>query len=365
METETRIHLAPSFFPAHETPLVKSGPLTAFAFRFPSGVEALRLCNQVGQLVMLPFQGQQVWSARFHDRDLTMRSMFDQPQPNVPFLQTFGGFAVHCGATAMGGPGPEDTHPLHGELPNAPYQSAVLLLGQDEKGAYIGLEGHYHHQAFFSANYLAQPVVRLYAGSTCFDLDMTITNLKRTAMELMYLAHVNFCPVDDARLVYSAPCTPQHVRVRANLPAHVRPCPGYVEFVKELKKHPERHHHLRPGLAFDPEVVFFIDYLADQEGWAHSMQIHPSGSADYIAHRPRQLPRATRWISRTPDQDAIAIVEPGTAEPEGYTAEKNTGNIHTLAPQEQFHCQLRIGSLPPSQAEQMANRIDQIVQGAR
>ena len=35
---------------------------------------------------------------------------------------------------------------------------------------------------------------------------------------------------------------------------------------------PEVHHVLAPDLAFDPEAVFFIDYLADEDGWAHTMQ---------------------------------------------------------------------------------------------
>ena len=82
----------------------------------------------------------------------------------------------------------------------------------------------------------------------------------------MYLAHINFRPVDNGRLIYSAACTPQTVRVRRSSPSHIRPPAGYAEFLEELAQHPERHHVLAPGLAFDPEVVFFIDYLADADG---------------------------------------------------------------------------------------------------
>ena len=38
----------------------------------------------------------------------------------------------------MGGPGETDTHPLHGELPNAPFKNVFLELGEDNKGRYIG-----------------------------------------------------------------------------------------------------------------------------------------------------------------------------------------------------------------------------------
>jgi hypothetical protein len=138
-----------------------------------------------------------------------------------------------------------------------------------------------------------------------FDAAIEVENLKRSDMELMYLAHLNFRPVDGGRIAYSAPADPESVRVRRSIPSHVRPKPGYLEFIEELAREPQRHHRLDTGLAFDPEVVFSIDYLADDEGWAHSLQVHPDGSADYVGHRPRELPKGIRWICRTPDQDAL------------------------------------------------------------
>jgi hypothetical protein len=123
--TQTIIHLQPGFFESKERVLVEHGPLTASAFRFDSSVAALRLKNEKGELVMLPFQGQQVWSVAFGGRNLTMKTPFTEPRPTRVYLETYGGFLLHCGATAMGVPTGEDTHPLHGELPNAPYQKAA------------------------------------------------------------------------------------------------------------------------------------------------------------------------------------------------------------------------------------------------
>ena len=190
---------------------------------------------------------------------------------------------------------------------------------------------------------------------------MRITNLKHTSMDLLYLAHVNFRPVDNGRLVYSALPTPQQVRVRSEIPSHIRPAPGYAEFLAQLAGDPTGHHVLAPGLAFDPEVCFFINYLADAEGWAHSMQVHPAGGADYIAHRPEQLGKATRWISRTPDQDAIALVEPGTVTPMSYEDLAASGSIPTLAGGESFHCEMEMGALTPAEAEQVVKKIEVIV----
>jgi hypothetical protein len=357
----TTVYLTPASFCERERLLVQHAALSAYTFRFESGVCGLRLENQLGQLVLLPFQGQQIWSAEFGGRTLTMKSMFDGPRPTREYLENYGGFLLHCGATAMGVPEAGDNHPLHGELPNAPYQRAFVVVGVSDKGPYIGLGGHYQHTVAFSYNYVARPLVRLYEGSSLFDVSMTVTNLKRTDMELMYLAHINFRPVDNGRLVYSAPCTPERVRVRKSIPSHVRPGPGYVEFIEELGQHPEKHNVLTPDLVFDPELVFSIDYGADEEGWAHTLQVHPDGSADYVRHRPDQLDKGIRWICRTPDQDALGMVLPATAEPEGYSAEKAKGNLKVIPGQGSFHFDLEIGTLAPEQAQAVEAKIEEIL----
>ncbi len=361
--SQTLIHLAPAAFSERERLLVEHGPLTASAFRFESGVCGLRLKNELGELVMLPFQGQQIWSATFGGRNLTMKSMFSQPNATRVYLETYGGFLIHCGATAMGVPAGPDTHPLHGELPNAPYQKAWLVVGEDARGAYIGLGGEYEHIVAFSDHYVARLEVRLYAGSTRFPIAISVHNLKRTPMNLMYLAHVNFRPVANGRLIYTAPCTAEHVRVRKSIPSHIHPLPGYAEFVAELAEHPERYNVLTPGLAFDPEVVFFVDYLAGADGWAHTMQVHPDGSADTLAHRPDQLDHGVRWISLTADQEALGMCLPATAEPEGFHAEQVKGNVRSLPGGATVRFDMEAGYLSPAEAAAMAEQIERIVAG--
>jgi hypothetical protein len=363
MSNQTIINLQPYFFSEAEKTLAEVEGLRASTFVYPGGVQALRLVNSVGQIIVLPLQGQQIWDAQFYGRTLTMKSMFAQPYPTTTYLNTYGGFLIHCGATAMGVPTAADSHPLHGELPNAPYQTAQLLIGQDERGPYLGVTGSYQYTVAFNHNYIARPLVKLYADSSRLPLSISVKNLKRSPMELMYLAHVNFRPVDNGRLVYSAPCDPAHVRVRSSIPAHIRPPAGYGEFLQELAADPAKHNLLKPGLAFDPEVVFFIDYLTDAAGWAYSMQLHPDGSADFISHRPAELDHGVRWISRTADQDCLGIILPATAEPEGYTAEKAKGNLKVLPPGGEFVCHMEVGALTPAEASQMEEKINQILAG--
>ena len=175
------------------------------------------------------------------------------------------------------------------------------------------------------------------------------------------MAHINFRPVDNGRLVYSAPADREHVRLRESIPPHVRPTPAYLAFMDELRAHPERHNVLSPDKSFDPEIVFNIDFQADAQGWAHSMQVHPDGSADYIAHRPDQLGVGVRWICRMPDQDAIGIVLPATAGPEGYTTEKQKGLVRELPGQESFICEMEAGVLNANEAQEMGAQIERIL----
>jgi len=373
----THIHLTPAMFTAVDTPLLSSGSLRATTFRWPSGVCGLRVENELGSLTLLPFQGQQIWSAEFGAgthaseksgaqqeaarRNITMKSMFDMPRATQTYLENYGGFLIHCGFTAMGIPTAEDSHPVHGELPNAPYRSATIVLGEDERGTYIGLTGEYHHTVAFSYNYVAQPITKLYSGSSRFVTRFSATNLKKTPMDYMYMAHVNFRPIDNGRLVYSAPSTTDHVKLRESIPSHITPTPEYIKFMGELRDNPARHHTLSPDMAFDPEIVFNVDYLADKDGWAHTMQIHSDGSADYIAHQREQLNVGVRWICRTPDQDALGMVLPATAGPEGYSTEKAKGLVRSLAGGETFNCEMEMGVLTADEVKKVEKTIDSIL----
>jgi len=363
--TATTIFLDKTYFSPLPKTLLLSGELKAVIFQYPSGVHGLRLENARGSLVVLPFQGQQIWSAEFDGRELTMKSMFTQPKPTQTYLENYGGFLLHCGATAMGVPGEGDSHPLHGELPNAPYDNAYLTIGEDDEGCFLGVGGSYQHTVAFAHNYVSKPLLKLYEGSAVIDISLQITNLMQTEMELMYMTHINFKPVDNAELVYSAFKSPETVRVRTSIPSHIQPPPGYRAFLQQLVEDPSMHHSLKPGLAFDPEVVFSIDYLAGQEGWAHSLQVHPDGASDYVAHRPDELDKGVRWISRTKDQDALGIVLPATAEPEGYTAEKAKGNIKRLGAEESFSAHMRAGALTSSETKDMVGKIESVLQNSR
>jgi len=358
MVNMARFPLNATHFTRHEETLVEYGVLSASAFTFSTGVCAVRLRSDAGDVVILPYQGQHVWSARFGGRDLCWHSMVKEPRPNTDFLGTFGGILQHCGLLAIGGPGPKDTHALHGEFPNAPFQDAWLVVGSDEQGEFIGLSGEYRHAAAFGNSYAARPLVKIYPGGTTAHVSLEVENRRQTPMPLFYLAHINFRPADGGRLVYSAPRDAANVRPRVEMPTHLNLKPDYLELIASLKEDPLRHEQIVPGQAYDPEAVFFIDYVADANGNAYTLQVHPDGSADYVRHRPSELPSVTRWISRTPDQDSMAMAELGTAEPRGFAAMMERGDAVMLGAGECFRCSYEFGMLPAAVVPPLVAKVE-------
>jgi hypothetical protein len=364
MFKDSIVHLNPRFFTEKESILLEQGCLKASLFCYKTGVAAIRVTNGRGEAVILPYQGQQIWRCRFDGRDLHMKSIFDEPEPTQDYLRTYGGLFIHCGATTMGVPSALDTHPLHGELPNAPYQEAFLKHGHNENGHFIAVGGKYCHRVAFNHHYIAQPLVQIYENSTLLDVSMSITNLRHTDMDVMYLAHINFRPVDHAELTYSAPYDAEHIKVNVNVPAHIKsnvPIEEFTEFLHRLKADPSLHHTIDPTAHFDPEVVMAIKYQADEEGFAHSLQVHPDGYAHYVRHRPDQLDNAIRWIARNQCEDAMGLVLPANAGVEGYLAEKAASRVKILTPNMQVSFEMRTGLLLPEEAKQVKWKISQII----
>lgn len=353
-----RLELYKSLFAEKEKSLCEFGEFCVSTFCFESGAQALRIKNARGEIVVLPYQGMQVWRAKFDGRELTMRSMFDQPKNTRVYLETYGAFLIHCGITGIGAPGPTDNHPLHGELPNAPMDSAWLDI--DEHAGKITVAALYRHTVAFATNYNATISTTMSAGSALLDATVEVENLKQTPMDLMYLAHANFRPVDNGELHYSADYSAQSVRVRQSIPAHVTPKPGYKEFLEKLAQDPTHHHRFTPGLGFDPEVVFEIDLKAGADGFAHALQKHPENFSDYISYRPDDAPVCMRWICRTPDQDGLGVAFPSTSGVEGYTIEKSKGRVTNLPGGDTWRIAMRMGHLTSTETTEVIRTIEQI-----
>ncbi len=356
---ETKIYLSPDEFSHGERVVCENGALCASTFTYSTGVQAVRIANECGHVVMLPFMGQMIWRMTFCDHDLVMRSNYDEPQPcQRDYTESYGCFMMHCGLTAMGNPSAEDDHLPHGELPVARYQQAYLLSGEDARGRYIALCGVYTHKRAYEYNYAFSPEVRLYEGATTVDITVTVTNHKDLPLEYFYLCHLNYRPVDGARLVYTA----RH----ENIIAHREVPDGYPEpAASRTREYLDRIAQDMSIMdtvdsttqSYAPEIVFTCHYDADAAGDAHTLQILPDGYACYVRHRPEELPFGIRWISRTADEDAMGMVLPATAEHKGYQYCKERGYERYLATGDSVTYHITTGILTPSECNDIVGKI--------
>lgn len=360
---QNKFYLSKEFFTPREKLVLENGSMKAYAFTYTTGVAAVRVENEKGYFIVLPYQGQQIWRAEFSGEELVMRSAFDEPNPTKDYLASYGAFMLHCGICAMGVPSPEDTHPLHGEMPYAEYQSAFLLSGQDERGSYIAVSGEHRHDFAFTRNYSFNPECRLYAGETVIDISVELKNLRSTPLEYMYLCHINFRPVDGGELVYSAKYDRQNIKVHKIIPASTpkekaEPLSAYMDAVAE---NPALHHKVgASNQYYDPEICFAVNYLADECGMAHTLQLLPNGKAFYVSHPTKALPVGVRWIARTGDEDALGMVLPATAEHLGYTKAKQAGTVRILEPRSELKFTIKAGLLEADAAKKVIKKIDGI-----
>ena len=329
---DVSVALRRAAFGERERDIVRYAGLAASAFRYDTGIEALRLSNSRGSAIVLPYLGQIVWSAVFDGVELAMQSMFREPRPAEVIVETYGCLAYHAGLLRNGVPGPGDTHVLHGEMPCAKMDEAGVACGADERGAWIAVTGVREYAVGFGAHYRATPRVVLREGATCCEIVMEVENLSIASMDLMYLCHVNFAFAEGGRIVQSVPFTPEHVVTRTATPGHVVATPEYRAMVADLAANPARMRTLSEPDRYDPEQVFYIKGVRrGADGRVRFMMLRREGDAFAIAWDPESMDHTIRWILVNGDQRVAAFAMPGTCEPEGYTAEKRKGHVRSLA----------------------------------
>ena len=358
-EANMDILLKKEYFLHPEQPFANGKGVSATLIKYTTGVCGVKLTNRLGHITVLPFNGQMIWDAEFRGRSLKMRMPFAAPRDTASFLDTYGCYLMHCGALRMGCPTPQDNHALHGELPCAHYDNAQLITGEDERGEYMGVTGIFEYNRAFGDHYTATPLVKLYADSTLLDISMHVENLSNKPMELMYLCHINYEAVAGGEIVQTLPWDAEHMALRYTVPQSMQADDGFVQFLKGLQDNVLSTSHIREHDMYDPEAVFYLrDPKTDENGWAHFMQVHPDGSADYTSYKPAELDHCTRWISRTKDRSTLGLALPATADADGYLAEKGKGNIKVIPPKGSFHTEVKAGYLSPEQTAGMKEKID-------
>ncbi len=354
--------LREKYFSEDESEFIRNDNLTASLFKYKTGICAVRLTNKRGYIIVLPYNGQMVWEARFDDRNLEMKSTYPEPRNVDFFIDTYGCFLMHCGVLAMGCPSPEDNHLTHGEIPYAKYDNAAIVTAEDDKGCYIAVTGEYIYNRAFGSHYVFRPEIRMYSDSSVLDLTVEIENLSDYQMEMMYLCHINIRPTPNSRIVQCLPWDKEHMELRYCIPPLVKIGEEFESLLGKIDNDIRITEYIREDDVYDPEVVLFLKSpKTDDDENTHFILVHSDGTSDYVSYKPKELDHCSRWIARNKNMEALGLALPATADAEGYLAEKKKGNIKILPPKGKFTTRIRMGSLRKEETMKMEEKIINII----
>ncbi|MCG8563895.1 MAG: hypothetical protein MI747_02325, partial [Desulfobacterales bacterium] len=167
-----------------------------------------------------------------------------------------------------------------------------------------------------------------------------------------------------AELIQPCPDTPEDIVTRTSIPGHVKPTPAWMDFLNQVKDDPARMAVLDEPENYDPEFVFFLKNLKqDEAGVIHTLMKLKDGSAQYLGYDGAAFSHLTRWILKNDSQGVAAFALPGSCEPEGYTAETAKGNVRHLAPGERAVFRVSAGLLAADEAKEIEDKINALKEG--
>lgn len=361
-----RFLLRPVMFDETKRPLLNDSPFTANVFKYESGVEAIEFSNGPVVCIVLPYQGQQVWRLFIDGENMTMKSMYESPESTDDvFNFSYGGFLIHCGLTAMGNPSEEDDHPMHGELPHAKYRNVYVEVGEDGKGRYVSIGGDYIYKLSIDTGYVFSPELRLYEGSKLIEVSGHIKNLRAGTFNYMYMAHINWLPINGSRLVYSTPKDNQNIEVCREDFGDVldeEDAKRLDDYTSSLQKNPSLSDVIDfETQCYNPELCSIMHYRADEEGWAHAMQIRPDQTSCYVGFDTSILNNGLRWFSWTEDERSCGFALPNTGNQKGRAYAIKNGLMKQLPGYGEALLRYRFGKLGPMETVEMENRINSIL----
>ena len=140
---------------------------------------------------------------------------------------------------------------------------------------------------------------------------------------------------------------------RVSIPQYSEVDPKFLALMERVQKDVSATQAVGADDVYDPELVMFLrNPTKDADGFVHYLYVHTDGSADYTAYDANVLPCGVRWMVHHKDWQAMGMALPGTAEPEGYLAEKA-----------KWRSVITAGYLSADEAAEKKNQIEQIMGG--
>lgn len=308
-----------SMFSEKEHGLLKSSSYSVSMFHYQSGVEAVRIRAGRGEFIWLPYLGQQIWDWSVDGKSQKFEGFVAEPSYGRSFLQNYGGFLIHCGMTAMGNPGADDTHLHHGELPVARFDEAWIEIMQEDGHEVLSLSGRLHWHVPFVAEYRCIPSMRISPDGLSLHAEVRLENPTASVMDYMYLAHINFAFSGAKNILSTAPFDPKHVNIRNEI------FPG-------LTANPELIKRIDETANYEPELVAIVNDKDVARESAGSILVCGDDTSRWVCQETSVLDHHVMWMTHNADRGACGFHLPSTAGPTGFESEKAQGNIKHLAP---------------------------------
>ena len=313
-----------SMFTETEHELLRTSSYSVSTFRYRSGVEAVRIRAGRGEFTWLPYLGQQIWDWSVDGKSQKFTGFVNKPSYGKNFLQNYGGFLIHCGMTAMGNPSANDKHPQHGELPVARFDEAWIEIRRDGGEETLFLSGSLHWHVPFVAEYRCMPSLGIAPDGLSVRAEVRLENPTASAMDYMYLAHINFAFSGAKTILSTVPFDPARVSVRNEV------FPGLIANPESIKR-------IEATAAYEPELVAIVNGAGGEAASSRpetsgSILERDDGTCYWVSQATEILDHHVIWITHNADRGACGFHLPSTAGPTGFENEKALGSIKQLQP---------------------------------
>lgn len=249
------------------------------------------------------------------------------------WLRSFScGLLTSCGLRNIGVPVPDDRLRadgplgLHGRLSNTPAEN-ISVFKEWKDGTYqLSISGTVREVSFMGENLALRRTISTAMGENTITINDEITNRGVRPAPMMILYHINAgFPVLNEHSTLEG-------RVIATTPRTDEAATGINEWNQS-----------QPPTAGYVEQCFYHDIEADSDGLARMYLRNPAGTdlRMEVAYRKAELPYFTQW-KMMGQQEYVMGLEPSNALLGGQTAEKESGRLCILEPDEQKSCRVEI-----------------------